>query len=174
MTVTLWVDEGVFRRPGLEALVFREHSVIGTVGAQENIAGESLENLKSGCEMFGNFRIVLVVYQLETRVHVGTANDHYVPLVFYVGNSTGPGSASARMTGGPAGGEDRLVQLQLLVVTQAAVDRTGVPAAVRVEILPSTPRGDHTIVPAHDTDLVSGQALKRRVSGDVVGMGMTG
>jgi len=126
---------------GFEARVFLRESEIGSVRAQEDIAGQALEHLELMAVVVGDARIGRIAHQFVAGIDIRTANDDNVeraPTLFLIKS---PGGGSLGMAGGPMRGQHRASERDLVAVVQDAIDvRGGKPKSLVgrvVEVGPS-------------------------------------
>src|SRR5579862_1420633 len=82
----------------LQQRIFLFHAEIATVGAEENVASQRLQNAPHALVVFGNLRILLVVNEPVPGIDVGTADDHNIVGLAGLSQLHRPAGASLRVS----------------------------------------------------------------------------
>src|ERR1039457_404405 len=173
--ITGWIDEGI-AVSSFEAGILGGEPEVGSMRAQENVAGQGVEHLKAVPVVLGDARIGLVADEFVAGVHVGAADDYYVESAARFGFVHCPGCGSLGVAWGEVGGEDGAAEAHDVAVVEDAVDMCwrevhgGICAVVEVRFAAGLDYGD---IGVHDVILGSGEFQNRGAAGAVVIVGVT-
>src|SRR5665213_111504 len=170
-----WIDEGV-AVSGLETGILGGEPEVGSMRAEENVAGQGVEHLKTALVLLCNAGIGLVAYEFVAGVHVGAADDDHVESAAGFGFVEGPGGGSLGVACGEVGGEDGSAEAHGVAVVEDTIDMCGrkvhggICAVVEVRFAAGLDYGD---IGVHDVIPGAGELLNARTSGAVIVVGVT-
>jgi hypothetical protein len=168
--IAIGIGEGV-RSAGFQVRIFSFQAEVAAVGAEENIAGQGLQNVEHALVVLGDLRIGLVVDEFVAWVDIGTANDHHVVGFAALGHLRGPRGAAFCMAGSEVRDEDCTAKLHFVAIVQHAIDfgwRIKKFRTVAVLKIGLATGFDHGHVGVHDHVACAGQRLDLGAAGIVI------
>ena len=151
------------------------HIVVAAVSAQEDVARQLLEYAKHLLVVRRDLRILGIVHQLVSGIHIGTAHDHHVVTLAGIAGLQRPGGASLGVSRRKMRGKHRAAQPYFVAVVKNAIDfgrRIKILRLVPILEIGLASRFHYRDVAVHHHVLRPGELLDLLAAGVVVPMGM--